>query len=267
MFLPTLAYHHSGATMDQPTTAAAEQVKPMSFSDKLVSIFASPGELFENVRTTGPTTSNWLVPWVILVIVSIVLSFIMLNNPSLADQMGATMRQAIDKNVAAGKMTQEQADQAFNMTRPGTVYFTVLSIGGTIIWTLGSLFALGLIYWLIGKTAMSATAPYMKVVEVIGLTFFISTLEVIVTTLMLIAFDRITATPSLGFFISDFDVTNKVHLLLSKVNIFTFWILAVTSVGLSKVFQRDLAKVAVLVVVLWILWTVVTVFAGCGFGR
>jgi uncharacterized membrane protein YuzA (DUF378 family) len=188
----------------------------------------------------------------------------MLSNASLADQLGSTMRQAMEKSIADGKMTQQQADQAFEMMRPGSVYFTVFSVGGTLLWTLGGLFALGLVYWLVGKSAMSATAPYMKVVEVVGLTFIISTLEVIVTMLMLFAFDRITATPSLALFVSNFDVTNKVHLLMSKMNVFTFWILAVTSIGLSKLFRRDLPKVLVLVAVLWILWTVITVFTGCG---
>lgn len=250
--------------MEQTTTTPVEQPKPMSLTEKIVNIFASPGELYENVRDTGPTTSNWLIPWVLLAVVSMALNFAMLSNASLADQLGSTMRQAMEKSIADGKMTQQQADQAFEMMRPGSVYFTVFSVGGTLLWTLGGLFALGLVYWLVGKSAMSASAPYMKVVEVVGLTFIISTLEVIVTMLMLFAFDRITATPSLALFVSNFDVTNKVHLLMSKVNIFTFWILAVTSIGLSKLFRRDLLKVLVLVAVLWILWTVITVFAGCG---
>jgi len=253
--------------MEQTVTTPVEQIKPMPFTEKIVNVFTSPGELYENVRDTGPSTPNWLIPWVIIAAVSIALNFAMMSNASLADQIGSTMRQAMEKSVGDGKMTQQQADQWFEMVRPGSVYFTVFSIGGTLLWTLGGLFALGLVYWLVGKSAMSATAPYMKVVEVVGLTFIISTLEVLVTTLMVFAFDRITATPSLAFFLSDFDVTNKVHLLLSKVNIFTFWILAVTGTGLSRLFRRDLPKVLVLVAVLWILWTVITVFAGCGAGR
>jgi len=46
--------------------------------------------------------------------------------------------------------------------------FTVLSIGGPALWGLGMVFALSLLYWLIGRSAMHAFAPYMKVVEVVG---------------------------------------------------------------------------------------------------
>jgi len=70
---------------------------------------------------------------------------------------------------------------------------------------------------------MNGTAPYPKVVEVIGLTFFISTLESIVTALLQYATNSIFMTPSLAAFVSDFDLQNKFHLVMSKINIFTFW--------------------------------------------
>jgi hypothetical protein len=44
------------------------------------------------------------------------------------------------------------------------------------------------------------------------------------------------------------------------VNVFTFWTLGVTSIGLSRLFQKDLPKVLVLVFALWILWTLFKVF-------
>jgi hypothetical protein len=246
----------------------AETVAPMSFSDKLINIFAAPGELYENVRQTGKTTSNWLIPLIILIVLSIVLTQVMLTNPSLADQLGTTIRKGMEKSVAEGKMTQEQMDRAYEFARPGSVWFTMFSIGGSIVWTLAKLFGLGLVFWLVGKTAMGAKAPYMKVVEVVGLTFLISALEVIVTTIMLFALDSLYATPSLALVVlRDFDLTNKLHVVLSNINVFTIWILTVTGIGLAKLFQRDLAKVLVLVFALWILWIVISVLTGFGAGR
>ena len=244
-----------------------EQVKLMSFTEKLTNIFASPGELFENVRLTGPTTGNWLMPLIIFLVVALVMGQIMIHNASLADQLGATIRKGFEKSVQEGKMTQEQADQTYeNYAKPGSTMFMISQIGGTIIVTPIVLFLVGLVYWLLGKFAMGATAPYMKVVEVVGLTFLIGTLEYIVTTCMMIGLDSIHGTPSLGAFVSGFDPQNKMHLALSKINIFTFWSLGVTSVGLSKLFQRDLAKVVVLVVALWIVWSVGTIALGMNFG-
>jgi hypothetical protein len=107
---------------------------------------------------------------------------------------------------------------------------------------------------------MKATSPYMKVVEVVGLTFFIATLESVVTTILAIGMNTMFASPSLALLISDFSVENRMHLLAASMNVFTFWTLAVTSIGLARLFQKDLPKVLVLVFALWILWTLFKVF-------
>ena len=253
--------------METSTPTPVGTATPMSFTDKLVNIFTSPGELYDNVRDTPPTASNWLIPAIIFLVVSIVMHFVAMNNPSIADQTGAMMRKGMDEAVAQGKMTAEQAERSYEMMRPGSPVFTAMAVGGTLVMTFGALFGLGLVYWLVGKGAMSATAPFMKVVEVVGLTLLIGTLEVIVTSVMIIGLDRVTATPSAAFFISNFDFTNKVHMLLAKVNLFTLWTLIVTSIGLSRLFRKDFPKVLVLVLVLWILWIAITVFAGCAPGQ
>ena len=247
-------------TADQP-------VRSMSFSEKIVNIFASPGELFENVRLTGKTPGNWIIPWITFVIVAIIMGQLVMHNASLSDQIGATIKKGFDKQVQEGKLPQERADQIYEQyAKPGSTMFTVSQIGGTALMSSVALFALGLLYWLIGKSAMKATAPFMKVIEVVGLTFFIATLEQIVTTMLMIAMDSIRATPSLGIFVSDFDIENKAHVALAKLNAFTFWDLSVVSVGLSKLFQRDFPKVLVLVLAIWILWALVTIFTGMRFG-
>jgi hypothetical protein len=136
------------------------------------------------------------------------------------------------------------------------IFIYVTAILGPVF----SLFLGGLFFWLLGKTVMKATSPYMKVVEVVGLTFFITTLESVVTLILTIGMGSMFASPSLALFISDFSVENKMHALAASVNVFTFWTLGVTSIGLSRLFQRDLPKVLVLVFALWILWTVFKVF-------
>jgi hypothetical protein len=250
---------------DQHTTPA--QVNPMPFTEKFANVFASPGELFENVRLTNPTTSNWLVPWIIFVVVAIIMGQLMVHNASLADQLGTMIKKGFDKQVQEGKMPQERAEQVYEQfAKPGSMWFTLAQVGGVTVGSLVALFVLGLLYWLVGKTAMGATAPYMKVVEVVGLLFFIIALEQIVTTLLMFALDSIYATPSLGIFVSSFNVENKLHVALSKINVFTIWVLCVLSIGLAKLFQRDFPKVLVLVFTLWILWSLVTIFTGFKFG-
>ena len=238
----------------------------MSFTEKLTNIFVAPGELYENVRQTPNTISNWLVPMIIFIAVAILMSQLVLQNPSLADQLGSEIKKQFDQSIEQGKMTSEQAEQAYQYARPGSMWFRLAQIGGIAIGSPIFLALLALVYWLLGKWGMNGTAPYPKVVEVIGLTFFISTLEIIVSTLLQFATDSIFATPSLAAFVSDFDLQNKFHLVMSKINIFTFWDLTVVSIGLSKLFQRDLPKVLVLVFALWIVWSIFSILTGIRFG-
>ena len=252
--------------MDEQTPITAEPVKPMSFADKMVNIFASPGELFDDVRMTPPTPSNWVIPMLMFIVVAFLMGQVMFMNPSLVSQLTDMVRSGIDKMVEEGRLTPEQAEQAANFSKPGSTMFMIQQGAGILILTPIVLFLISLIYWLLGRWGMKGTAPFMKVVEVVGLTFFISIAESIVTTILMFVMDSITATPSLGAFVSNFDFTNKLHMALSKVNIFTFWDLSVVSIGLSRLFRRDLPKVLVIVFALWIIWTVFTVVTGIRMG-
>ncbi|HTX98382.1 MAG TPA: YIP1 family protein [Bacteroidota bacterium] len=257
----------------QPT--GEPQVAPMSFTEKLTNIFAAPGELYDNVRATPPTSSNWIVPMILFIIITFAMSQLTMRNPSLGSQLKDQIAQQSEKRfqeaIQKGQMTAEQADQAREQTEkftdPTSPWMMMITGGSLLIMTPIATFLICLVYWLLGRTVMKVAAPYMKVVEVIGLTFFIACLESIVTTIMAIAFDKLHAGPNLALaVINNFSIENKVHLALQKINLFTFWNLGVVGIGLSRLFQKDLPKVLVLVVALWVLWAVFSVATGFGAG-
>ena len=263
---------------DLPTTAAAPAgaaaVRPKSFTEKITDVFASPGELFDNVRDTPATASNWVVPALLFVVIAFAMSQVIMHTPSLADQLKVEMTQKLDKqfeeSIKNGKMTPEQAEQAREQaqafTNPASPIFMVTQGLSLLILTPIALFALALVYWLLGKSVMKAQAPYIKVVEVLGLALFIFMLESIVTTILAVGLDNLHANASLALAVlGNFSTENKLHLVLSKINLFTIWILAVVSIGLARLFRRDTPKVAVLVFALWALWVVFTVFSGLPF--
>jgi len=253
--------------MNETPAPPTEQVKPMSFTDKLVGIFSSPGELFDNVRQTPPTNSNWVIPTLVLIVVGLVMAYVLTTNPTLSDQMSRIaseqMEKSFQKQIAAGKMTQEQANQARDQVAGfGTKGPIIFSYVSAVIGPFVLVFLPALIYWLLGKWVMKAAAPFMKVAEVVGLTLFIVALETLVTVILQIGLNSLFASPSLAIFISNFSVDNTMHSLASKINVFTFWELVVVSIGLARLFMKDMPKVLVLVFALWILWTLLTVFGG-----
>jgi len=250
---------------DLQTSAAPPEEERMSFVDKLVNVLASPGEVFEYVRRTPITHSNWLIPTLILAIVGSLLGYAVMANPSLSDQFkrisSEQMEKQLQKQISQGKLTPEQADQAREQGEKfGSIGVIVSILAKDAIGPFFFLFVLGLVYWLLGKGIMKADVSYWKVVEVIGLVSYIGVIESIVTTILMFLTDRVTASPSLALFITDFSIDNKWHMVAAAINIFTFWNLGVVSVGLSRIFQRDFPKVLVLLAALWVIWTLAIIF-------
>ena len=252
--------------MEPETIATPASVKPLSFIDGLTNIFAAPGELFENVRLTPKRTSNWLIPTIILIVVSLILGQLVMSNPSLVDQMSQMTKKQMEQRVADGKMTQEQAAQAEAMASPTSPIVTITRIVGTIIGIPLVLFLVALVYWLLGKFTLKATAPYIKVVEVVGLTLYIGLLASLVTTILVFLMNSLFASPSLALAVSDYDLDNKFHHTLSVFNIFTIWSMIVTAIGLSKLFQRSFVKALLVVVIPWVVWSAFSVLTGFRLG-
>ncbi|MDH3252734.1 MAG: YIP1 family protein [Ignavibacteria bacterium] len=253
---------------DQASPQAEGEVRHRSFADVVVDLISSPAELFEDIRVNPAVrTAHWLAPLVVLILMGLLVGQLIVNNSSLADQLGSTIRKGFEQQVQAGKMTQEQADQVYDQfARPGSTMFMISQVGAIVIGTPIVLFSLSVIYWLLGKWVLKGQAPYMKVVEVVGLTLIIAILEAIVTTLLVFIMNSVFATPSLALFVSDFDVANKLHVAMAKINGFTFWSLSVISIGLARILVRPLGKVIPLVFGAWLAWAIVSVATGVGAG-
>jgi Yip1 domain len=248
--------------MQEQQTASPAPAQRMSFTDKLAGIFSSPGEVYEQVRLEPRTASNWLIPSLLLIVLTIATTLIATNDPILMDQMMAPQRDALARAVQDGRITQDVADRQAQMMGSGSPFFLIGILVGTPIAMFIMLFLFSLAFWLLGKLTMKSTAPFMKVVEVYGLTFYIAALGIVVTAVLRFALGSFYASPSLALFVLPFDVHNKFHMALAIINVFTIWGLVVTSIGLAKLFQRDFPKVLVLIFAIWILLSIVMLLIG-----
>jgi hypothetical protein len=163
-------------------------------------------------------------------------------------------------------MTQEQADLALskNPAQPGSPLFMIFGSVGAVIMTAVVLFGFALVFWLVGKWVFKSAAAYGKVVEIVGLSMYVSVLGSIITLLLVVAMGSLYATPSLALAVSHFDPADKLDKLLSAINVVTLWFLAVIAVGLGKLFSVTTAKAITAVGVLWVLWTAGTVLLNLG---
>ena len=113
----------------------------------------------------------------------------------------------------------------------------------------------GLILWLVGSFALKGPFPYMKAVEVAGLSNMILALGVIVKTLLILITGNLFASTSLALAVKDFDPQNSVHSLLTMMDVMVLWLLTVRSIGLARLSGASVGKAALWIFGIWIAFT------------
>ncbi len=229
---------------------------PMSLPMRMLNVLAAPGEVYEEVRRSGPCTANWLAPALLLIVVSWVASAVLFSQPNIQQQLRDITGQAVEKQVQKMKLPPEQAEKARDAAeRYGAIGTKISMYAGPPVAGLVTPFFWGLILWGLARLFLKTPLTYMKAVEVVGLAAMISVLDAIVRTLLALAMGNLFASPSLALLVRHFDPQSPTHSLLAMVNIMTFWLLAVRSVGLSRLTGVTFVRAAAWVFGIWAAYT------------
>jgi hypothetical protein len=246
--------------MEQPPPAQEPQLQTppptMSLGGRLLNIFATPAEVFQEVKASGVLAANWVVPALILIAVSWLASWVILSQEPIKHQISEITDRAIQKQVERSQVSEQQAEQAHAMGEKWAMISSKIS--AALVPVLAGFvtpFVWGLFIWLVGAKVLKGNFPYMKAVEVVGLANMISVLEVIVKTLLIVGLGNLYASPSLVLLVKEFDPQNPVHSLLAVVNVMTFWLLAVRAIGLARLSGASFVKAALWVFGIWAAYT------------
>jgi len=210
---------------------------PSSLTDRLTNIIAAPGEAFEEIKNAPVRASNWLVPLILACIATVVYMCLAFSQPVILRGMQEQRENVMRKKVAAGKITQEQADQATAMTEKFITPTTmkIFGAGGAVVASVAGLFLMAVAIWLALKCCTAARLDYMKVVEICGLALVIDVPQKIIRIALVAWKGNLLATASPTLFLANPSTTNKTDLFLSMFDVVDFWWLAVLSLGVSKV--------------------------------
>jgi hypothetical protein len=235
-----------------------------SVSAKMVNAFVEPGEVFEEVRASHANYLNWLLPLLLSIGVGIALTMVVFAQPVVKQQLRDITDRALEKQIAAGIVTRQQADAQLKVAElfTGPVARSVQVVFGTVI----QLFLVALVVWLLGMWAMKARFGYTKALEVTALAGMISLLGAVVTSLLIVVMGNMYMNPGPVLLVREFQPTNRTHLLLSMLNVLSFWHLAVLSLGLARLAGASWLKAFVWLFVLWALLGAVQFAAATLFG-
>jgi Yip1 domain len=242
--------------LTQEPQSEAPQPPTMSLGARLLNVFATPGEVFQEVKTASVSAANWVAPALILIAVSWVATWLIFSQDAIKHQLSEASDQAIQKQIEKTHMSEQQAEQARAVGEKWAgIMAKVFAVLAPVFGGFVTPFFWGLILWLLGAKLFKGDFPYMKAVEVVGLANMVNVLDVIVRTLLIIGLGNLYAAPGLVLLVKEFDPQNTVHSLLAIVNVMTFWLLAVRAIGLARISGVSFAKAALWVFGIWAAYT------------
>ncbi len=249
------------------TSEAPPPVEPLSFTDKFIGILSEPGPTYENVRAVGSRVSDWLIPVLLLSIVIAGATLARFSNPETVAQIMDAQKAAVQKQVDAGDITQEQANQMQSQMESMSGFYGIFgaisaSIGYFIVF-----FILALFYWLVVKFAMGGDANYTMILSALGLSSFISIIDQLVSLLLSFVTGNVFANLSPILFVGG-DITSmstgvKLLMLLNPIAIWATWVLGI---GFEKVANISRMKAMIAAFALWLLFTGLMLSFGSGMG-
>jgi hypothetical protein len=223
-----------------------------SLGNAISDVFTSPSEVFQSLKNTAPSSILWVAPFIATLLIVVVSVIMLFTNETLKTEMNDD-----------GKLTQEQADMTEAQTESMGGMMIAFGIIGGVVFVSAFYFGGALFLWLANKTILKSAVGYGKHLELYGIASWIGVLGGIITVLMMVGLGSIAATPSGALaFLGSFDPTNKLHMLMASLNVFSIWQTAVIGIGLSKLSDKQTSTGMGVAFALWIVWVALSILIG-----
>jgi hypothetical protein len=243
----------------------AEEPQELSQMDAISGVFTEPGNTFETIMKF-PKKNFWLLPVLILVITSVVSSFLFFSDAELVgkmmDKQKTKLRERMMENVKQGKMSQEQANDAIEKAEkfmdPNGLFFKITGFAGAVVAPFIMLFVLAVIYMLMLKM-FKVNFEFTNILNVVGLALTISAVGGVLGIVLSIIMGDLTSV-GLALFLKADVVGETLHGLIMKLDVFSVWFYILVAIGLVKVAKIKPAISYSVVFGLWIAWLLLTTF-------
>jgi hypothetical protein len=236
---------------DANVQPAEPDAPALSFPERLMGIFISPGETLAGVaRKPG-----FWAPLIALVVGAVAVAETMLWKIG-SERMA---RMVLEQSKQASNMSPDQMDQAVRQT--ARILGITVHFGGIVGVPIFLLFLAGLGIFIV-NVIFGAKMRFSTVFSLICYANLVSLLKSLMA-LALILFgdpDRFnmenTVPDNVGFFLNPTQVSKPLYALASSPDIFTIWMLILVAMGLSKGTESKVKPLSIFLVYvgLWAIW-------------
>jgi len=187
--------------------------------NNLFNIFVCPTDVFDKVISSPSNLANWRVPTLLVCLIGII---------SL--QVGPSISQSASPIHSLAEAGAISTAQIHGLAATWPLLSALLVCLATIA---GSCWS-ALVLWFIGRTFLKVSFPYLKALEIVGLTSIISVLGTIATILLIAASGDSSAQPALSFLVSKLDHARPLYQIFATFNLFYLWSTMAFAIGLSR---------------------------------
>ena len=252
----------------QPVTAAPE-VAPQNFFSRLIGVWFSPGETFQNIgRAPGV-----IAPIIASIVLGLLIGVVMNQRLDIQSMMSKRFEQL----VADGKMTQEQADQQLKVAGP-------IAKGQMMVFAaIGNLLAALIVAGIFKLVSlmMGADNQFKPLFAVTLYTFLaVGIVSSILFTVLLylkdpgeLSFENLGNVISsnlgslLAMILGEKALPKFVMSLAQRVDIFSIWIITLLSIGYAAVSRKmKTATAATWLIALYVVYALIVATSSAIFG-
>ena len=228
----------------------------MNVFSRIVNLFTTPSKTFAALIAKP----DWVTPIVFIFLIFSVTS-ILLKDVIQNEQAIATKESIMKNSNIPDSQKEQSAEQAVSMMKK----FWAVGLGVGFIAIVILYFLGGLFLHIGGKNILKGEGVYLQTLSVFGYSGLVDVLASIIKIPLMIANQTMRIDTGLGMLVAEGQTRTPLYVFLSKFDIFTFWQLAILIVGLSMLYKFSKGKTAVLVIVLWLIWVLISVgFAAMG---
>ncbi len=213
--------------------------------DRMIGVISEPSAAFSAISKQGTRHTDWLIPILLMIIVTVITTITAFSNPEIKAKMmqmqRKTMEEQFEKQIASGQMTREEADKIKeNASRftENPVMLIVFPAISTVIVTFIWFFFFALIGWLIAKNLLGGTGTFNDAMTALGLPLYITVISLIIIIIISFASGELASGVNL-LLLTKAEVTTFSGFIQSKIDVFAIWFYAVVGIGFARMFKSD----------------------------
>ena len=215
-------------SVNLPTGNSEEK---MSVFSKMTQIFSNPGRVFQNLNST----MDWLMPLIVLIVFSLVRSYIM------HDMEIEMVKDKIVQNEQIPEESKAQILAKMDEDSQG-VGQIIKTVAGTII----AIFAFALIvaglYLFTGNVILGGTASYTQMLSVYALGSLVFIPEHIVKVALALSKGSPKVYTSLALLFDPEQSQSLLFQLANAIDVFSLWKLAIWALGFGMIYKFNQTK-------------------------